>query len=83
MGCGWGRGLGEFPNFHVCLPPPLSNCGQLFRNEFAPNRRKFLRFTHCLLVDSSIVICWTSLSIILGVSGLFCRFYSVFDGKSC
>ena len=29
------------------------------------------------------VICWTSLFVILGLSGLFCSYYSVFDGKSC
>ena len=39
--------------------------------------------THCILVDSSIVICWISLFVILGVSGLFCHFYSIFDEKSC
>ena len=27
-------------------------------------------FNHCLLVVSSTVICWTSLFVILGVSGL-------------
>ena len=31
--------------------------------------------THCLLIDSSAVISWTSPYVILGVSGLFCRFY--------
>ena len=35
------------------------------------------------LVDSSTVICWTSPFVILGVSGLFCHFYSIFDRKSC
>ena len=39
--------------------------------------------THFILVDSSTVICWMSLFVILGVSGLFCCFYSIFDGKSC
>ena len=28
------------------------------------------------------VIFWTSQFVILGVSSLFCRFYSIFDGKS-
>ena len=56
------------------------------------NGRKIKRCTHtlefsekvnpCILVDSSTVICWTSPIVILGVSGLFCRFYSSFDGKS-
>ena len=29
-----------------------------------------------ILVDSSIIICWTSSFVISGVSGLFCRLYS-------
>ena len=28
--------------------------------------------THCILMDSSIVICWMRPFVILGVSGLFC-----------
>ena len=42
-----------------------------------------MSLTHCILVDSSTVICWTNLIFILGMSGLFCHFYSIFDGKSC
>ena len=38
--------------------------------------------THCIMLDSSTVTCWTSPFVILGVSGQFCRFYSIFDGKS-
>ena len=38
---------------------------------------------HCILVDSSTVICWMRPVVILGVSGLFCYFHSIFDGKSC
>ena len=30
----------------------------------------------CILVDYSAVICWTSPFVILGVSGIFFRFYS-------
>ena len=33
----------------------------------------------CILVDSSTTICWMSPFVILGVFGLFCHFYSVFD----
>ena len=33
-------------------------------------------------MDSSTVICWICPFVILGVSGLFCHFYSIFDGKS-
>ena len=38
--------------------------------------------THCILVDSSTLIFCTSPFVILGVSGLFCRFHSILDGKS-
>ena len=44
---------------------------------------KAFSLTHCILMDSSTVICWTSAFVTLGVSGLFCHFYSVLDGKSC
>ena len=37
------------------------------------------KITYCILVDSSTVICWTNPFVILGVSGLFCRFYSILD----
>ena len=43
----------------------------------------FLTHRHCILVDCSTVICWMSLFVILEVMGLFCHFYSIFDGKSC
>ena len=33
-------------------------------------------------MDSSTVTCLTSLFVTLGVSSLFCLFYSIFDGKS-
>ena len=36
--------------------------------------------THCVLVDSSTVIYWTSPFAILGVS-VFCRLYYIFDKK--
>ena len=39
--------------------------------------------THCILVDSSAVICWASPFVILRVSGLFGHFHSIFIGKSC
>ena len=29
--------------------------------------------THCILMDFSTALCWTSLFVILAVSGLFCR----------
>ena len=42
-----------------------------------------LPLTHCILVDSSTVICWTQQFVILGVFCLLKRFYSSFDGKLC
>ena len=39
--------------------------------------------THCTLIDTATVICWTSPYEILGASGLFCSCCSIFDGKSC
>ena len=39
--------------------------------------------THCIMVDSSTVMCWKIPFVILGVLGLFCCFYSIFSGKSC
>ena len=33
--------------------------------------------------DSYTFICWMSPFVSLGVSGLFCNFYSVLDGKFC
>ena len=38
-------------------------------------------FAHCILVESSTVICWTSSFVILGVPGLFCRCYYIFLWK--
>ena len=37
---------------------------------------------HCILVDSSNVIAGMSPFVILGVLGLFCCLYSIFDGNS-
>ena len=37
---------------------------------------------HCILVNSSAVLSYMSAFVILGVSGLFCHFHSIFDGKS-
>ena len=48
----------------------------------APWEVKSFPLTHYVLVDSSTVICWISSLLILGLSGLFCHFYSIFDGKS-
>ena len=35
-----------------------------------------------VLVDSSVVIFWTSPFVILGVSGSFCRYYSIFEANN-
>ena len=73
----------------VCIAPP---CGafvnfvlfligsQLLKKRNGMCMRIFV-LTHCILVGSSTVIFWTSTFVILGLSGLFCRFYSIFDGK--
>ena len=37
---------------------------------------------HCLLVDSLAVTCWTSPFVILGLSGLFCHFYSIIEANT-
>ena len=43
-----------------------------------------LLLTHFILVNSSTFIYWMSPFVILGGGvSLFCRFYSIFDGKSC
>ena len=46
-------------------------------------KRGLTDLAQCILVDSSTVVCWMSPFVILGVSGLFGRCYSIFDGKSC
>ena len=45
----------------------------------------FYRFqlTHCILVDSSTVICWTSPYVMLGGQVCFVAYILFFDGKSC
>ena len=48
----------------------------------AVDNRLFL-LTHCMLMDSSTVTYWTSPFVTLGVSGLFCHLYSIFEEKSC
>ena len=44
--------------------------------------QKIKTFTHCILVDSSTGISWTTPLVILGVPALFCGFYFIFDRKS-
>ena len=51
--------------------------------EFPPSKVYQFTLTHCILVDPFPVICWTSPFVILGMLGLFCHFYSIFDGRSC
>ena len=34
---------------------------------------------HCIMVDASTAICWTSSFVLLGLSRLFCHIYSIFD----
>ena len=47
------------------------------------NRKKIFqseakKLTHCILVDSSTVICGMSPFVSFGVLGLFCQFHSIF-----
>ena len=39
--------------------------------------------THSIHVDTSTDICWISPCVILRMTGLFCRLYSIFDGRQC
>ena len=39
--------------------------------------------THCILVDSSTVSCLTTPFVILGLSGLFCRFLFLMENSVC
>ena len=67
-----------------CLQSNLFKFGKIFAlRKSARSAGQYL--THCILLDPSTVICWTSPISpcnILGVSGLFCHLYSIFDGKS-
>ena len=56
---------GQLLRLHVGLH---GQCG------LAPPRLGQL-LTHCILMDSSPVICWTSLFANLGVLGLFCHIF--------
>ena len=42
-----------------------------------------LILNHYILVGSSTVTRWTSPFVIFWMSGPFCQFYSIFNGKSC
>ena len=82
---------------HQKLSPQCNYRSMLMKKEdsiekFKESTRNYQHFinkriplTHCILVDSSTVTCWVGpfVIFILGVSGLFCQFYSIFNGKSC
>ena len=85
---------GQFVVKHKILPgkcskpfPKLNECTFMGTNHsifiFAFLHKRGQLLTLCIPVDSSTDICWTSPIAILGVSGLFCRIYSIFDGKFC
>ena len=40
---------------------------------FGQSKFELFLLTHCI-IDSSTVICWMCTPVILGMSGLFCRF---------
>ena len=64
---------------HYDLPYLDSCCLQMYLFSVLA----FYVLTHCILIDSSTVICWTSPFVILEMSALFCGFYSYFDRKYC
>ena len=51
--------------------------------EAIPIINRYASSLHCILVDSSAVICWMSPFVIFGVPGLFVTFIIFFYGKSC
>ena len=51
---------------------------QLTLKHLPPVGANVFPLIHCLLVDSSTVICWTSPFVVLELSSLFCRFYFSF-----
>ena len=53
------------------------------RDDWYQEEVNLAHLTHCILVDASTVICWTSPFAILEMLGLFCHFYSIFGGKPC
>ena len=53
------------PTLHSLFLPPFSMC--------VISKYKFFNLTHCILVDSSTAICWTSPFGLLRVLGLFCH----------
>ena len=68
----------EPPNFCHKIPTFFTSFLLHFLHVFISKAPTFLLLFHMkslesLLVDSSTIICWTSIFVILGVSGLFCR----------
>ena len=61
------------------LPPWSSRTESLNLSGMLVTLYDYDQLSHCILVESSIVICWRSPFVVLGVLGLFCRFYSIFD----
>ena len=41
--------------------------------------KTFFQLTHCIMVDSSTIICWKSPFVILGMADPFCALNSIFD----
>ena len=72
--------LASLSNYWGGLPPPPSPSSYAYGrymylgNATAIRHNPPKKLTHCILVNSSTVICWTSPFVILGVSGLFCPF---------
>ena len=67
----------------LVLPPLSKLLTKAHRKSRNHKAQPIQDFTYCILVDSFTVICLMSPFVILGVPCQFCRFHSIFDGKSC
>ena len=73
----------------VCMTTCIWTCTILFlcNIHFWVTNIYLMYLTHCILVDSSTVICWTSPFVIIGVSGYFVAFILFLmensDSKQC
>ena len=54
----------------------------LLMDEFPSLKVYPVTLIHCILVDSSTVVFWTSLFVILGAWGLLCRFFSILSANT-
>ena len=65
-------------NFGLSERNRVEKRGKIENGRLAPlNEIYSLTLTHCILVDSSTLICWMSPFVMPGVSSLFYCFYSL------